>query len=122
MSVLSWGSIAAYCAFSNFVFYQQLLAKRCRGSNQQLRFALSTSALLATLTGIIYLVYYGWSEAWWAPIVIFIIGLASAVVGLMLESAVGIFALGLSAFAGWPVCAYLMFTLMPRAPQFLRLR
>lgn len=115
MPVLSWTSIAFYCAFSTFVFYQQLHTKHFQGASQAFGFALSISALLGMLTGFGYLIYYGWSVAWWAPFVIFVIGLISSVIGFMLERVVGALALSLSAFVGWPVCAYFMFKLMPSA-------
>ena len=113
MSVLSWASIAFYCAFSTLIFYQQLHAKNFRGASQGFGFALAISGFLGMLTGFAYLIYYGWSVAWWAPIVIFIISLVTFSVGLLVERIVGAFALSIAAFAGWPLCAYFMFKFIP---------
>ena len=115
MQSLSWPSIAFYCLFGIFVFYQQLHVKHFQGASQSFLLALNISALVGMLAGICYLVYYGWSVVWWAPIVIFIIGLVASVLGVLLERFVGTLALSLGGFLGWPLCAYLMFAYVPAA-------
>ncbi len=55
MQTLSWTSIAFYCAFGVFVFYQQLHVKNFRGASQGFALALNLSALAGMLTGIAYL-------------------------------------------------------------------
>lgn len=115
MQTLSWSSIAFYCAFSIFVFYQQLHGKDFRGASQSFGLALNTSAFAGMMTGLAYLLYYGWTVVWWAPVVILVIGLAATVVGLVLEKLVGAAALSASGFIGWPVCAYYMFSHVPAA-------
>ena len=113
MSVLSWPSIAFYCGFSTLIFYQQLHAKNFRGGSAAFGFALSISGLFGMLVGLAYLIYYGWSVVWWAPVVIFIVSLISFSIGLLVERVVGAFALSIAAFIGWPVCAYFMFKFIP---------
>jgi hypothetical protein len=114
MSVLSWPSIGWYCLFSIFVFYQQLHVKNFRGASKAFGLALSISAVLGMLTGFAYLLYYGWSVAWWAPIVIFILGILVSLVAFTLERVVGALALSLLGFIGWPVSAYFMFQYIPK--------
>jgi len=114
MEELSWHSIIWYGAFSILVFYQQLHSKNIRGSSQVFEFALNLSAFLGMLTGIVYLIYYGWTVVWWASLAIFFIGLAATTVGVIVEKFTGAFALSLLAFFGWPVCAYLMFYNIPQ--------
>lgn len=71
MTVLSWPSIIFYCLFSVFVFYQQLHGKNFQGSSPVMGLIINASGFLGMVTGIIYLVYYGWNIAWWAPLVVF---------------------------------------------------
>ena len=113
MQALSWLSIAFYCAFGIFVFYQQLHVKNFRGASQGFLLALNLSAFIGMLTGIAYLVYYGWSVVWWASIIIFVFGLAASTLGFLIERIVGSLALSLGAFVGWPVCAFFMFQYVP---------
>ncbi len=105
MQTLSWPSIAFYCLFGIFVFYQQLHVKNFPGASQSFALALNISAFAGMLTGLAYLVYYGWSVVWWAPIVIFVIGLVASMLGFLLER--------LGGFIGWPISAYFMFSYMP---------
>lgn len=113
--MLSLPSIAFYCLFGIFVFYQQLHVKNFQGASQSLALALNISAFAGMLTGLAYLVYYGWSVIWWAPIVIFVIGLVASTLGFFLERVVGSLALSLGGFVGWPVSAYFMFSYVPSA-------
>lgn len=115
MQTLSWTSIAFYCAFSIFVFYQQLHGKNFRGASQSFGLALNASAFAGMMTGLAYLLYYGWTVVWWAPVVILLIGLAATIVGLVVEKIVGLVALSVGGFIGWPVCAYYMFSHIPTA-------
>lgn len=114
MQALSWTSIAFYCVFGVFVFYQQLHVKNFRGASQGFALALNLSALAGMLTGIAYLIYYGWSVIWWAPIVIFLIGLLATIPAILLERIVGAGVLSLGAFVGWPLSAYFMFHYIPK--------
>lgn len=113
MSSLSWPSIAFYCVFGIFVFYQQLHAKHFRGANQTFGLILSISAFLGMLTGFAYLIYYGWYVTWWAPIIIFVLGILASMCGFIVERVVDRFQLSFAGFVAWPVCAYFMFAYVP---------
>lgn len=116
MQGLSWTSVAFYIFFGFFVFYQQLHVQNFRGASKPFFLALNISAFAGMLTGVAYLVYYGWSVVWWAPILIFVIGLlANGVLSFLLERLVGALELSLGGFIGWPVCAYFMFYYVPTA-------
>ncbi len=67
------------------------------------------------VAGLVYLVYYGWSVSWWAPFVIFPLGMLACIAGLALERVAGPLVLSLAGFVGWPVSAYLMFQSIPAA-------
>ena len=113
MQALSWYSIGFYCLFGIFVFYQQLHIKNFQGASGAFNLALAISAFSGMIVGFAYLGYYGWTVVWWAPIVIFGIGLAASTFGFLLERLVGRFALSLGGFIGWPVSAYFMFRYVP---------
>ena len=113
MEYFSWPSIGFYCIFTVVVFYQQLHARDFQGASQSFGLVLSLFAFAGMLTGLAYLVYYGWSVVWWAPIPIFLIGLLVSFPGFLLERLVGKFSLSMLGFVAWPVCAYFMFVLVP---------
>ena len=93
MQALSWPSIGFFCLFGIFVFYQQLHINNFRGPSQGFALALNTSAFLGMLTGLAYLVSYGWHVVWWAPIVILVIGILASMLGFLVERIVGPMAL-----------------------------
>ena len=113
MQALSWPSIGFFCLFCIFVFYQQLHVKNFRGSSQGFALAHNISALLGLLTGLAYLTYYGWHVVWWAPILIFVIGILASMLGFLVERIVGSMTISTVAFIGWPICAYFMFSFVP---------
>lgn len=114
MHVISWWSVLFYCLFSMFVFYQQLHVKNFQGSSQVFYFLLTLSGFCGMIVGLVFLVYYGWTVAWWAPLVIFACGVLFMFLGALLEHVVGALAMSLMGFVAWPVCAYLMFRFIPR--------
>ena len=114
MQALSWPSISFYCFFCIFLFYQQLHVKNFQGSSQGFALALNISAFLGLLTGLAYLGYYGWHVVWWASIIIFAIGILTSLLGFLAERLVGSLVLSLTAFVGWPICAYFMFSYVPK--------
>ena len=59
VQALSSPSIAFYCLFGIFVFYQQLHGKNFRGESQLFALVLNVSVLLGMFTGVVYLAYYG---------------------------------------------------------------
>lgn len=113
--MISPESSVAYVAFGIFTYYQQLHAKNYNGQSQIFGFVLSISSFLAMVTGFTYLCYYGWTQEWWNPIALLILGiLFSSLIGVVLEKLFGAFTLSLVGFAGWPICAYLMFHYIPQ--------
>jgi hypothetical protein len=113
MEAISWPSALAYCLLSIFLFYQQRHIQQFKGSSAPVLMWLNLSVLAGRLTGLGYLIYYGWTVAWWAPVLIFVIGMLSTVVGVAIERITGELAISMAGFVGWPICAYLMFTFVP---------
>lgn len=114
MDSISWASVVFYCLFSNFVYYQQLHAKEFRGASPTFGFFLSLFAFAGMATGLVFLIYYGWKVVWWAPFIIFIIGILFTIIGVLIEKVIGKFAMSLIGFIGWPICAYFMFRYIPK--------
>ena len=65
------------------------------------------------ITGLVFLVYYGFKVVWWAPLALFGIGLVFQFISNTIENLIGTFALSMLGFIGWPVCAFLMFASVP---------
>ena len=113
MESLSWMSVFFYCLFGTFVYYQQLHVRDFRGASKVFELVLSLSAFAGMITGLVYLIYYGWIVAWWAPIVIFVIGILFTFIGVVIEQLLGKFTLSFLGFIGWSVCVYFMFHYVP---------
>lgn len=110
MSNFVWQSIGLFCLFNVFVFYQQLQSKNFRGTSQAFGLALAVSAFAGTVTGLVYIGYYGWNISWWAAAVVLVLGIIFAgIAGLVTERLASPFVLSILGFIGWPVCAYFMF-------------
>jgi hypothetical protein len=110
---LPWAVVIPYCLYSMFIFYQQLHAKHFRGASQTFLSILVLTGFIGMITGLVFLVYYGFKVVWWAPFALFGLGLAFQFVSNMIEGLIGAFALSMIGFIGWPVCAFLMFTSIP---------
>ena len=114
MEVISWPSVLFYCLFGIFVYYQQLHVRDFYGASQLAYLLLMLSALAGMITGLVYLIFYGWVVVWWAPIIIFLISLVFGTsMGVIIEALVGKHTLSLVGFLGWPLCAYFMFQSIP---------
>lgn len=107
--------IVLYCLFTMFVYYQQLHVKNFQGASQGAAMFLSLSAFAGMITGFVFLIWYGFYVAWWAPIVLFVIGVLFQFVANFIEVLVGRFTLSLGGLIGWPLCAFFMFKLAPAA-------
>lgn len=108
METLSRTSVACYCAFGIFVYYQRLYAQAYAGEGWQ-KLLLTVAAFLGMLTGFFYLVYCGWTVAWWAPVIPLGMSALATIPAILVERLVGRQALGQLSLLAWPLCAYLMF-------------
>lgn len=112
MEILPWPSIAFYSAFGVLVYYQRLHAHAYAGPDWQ-HLLLTGLAFAGVPTGLAYLVYFGWKTAWWAPVIPLAMSALATIPAILLERVVGRTALGRLSVPAWPVCAWLMFTLLP---------
>jgi hypothetical protein len=113
MQSISWLSAFWYCLFSMFVYYQQIHVRDFRGASKGFELVLILSAFAGIVTGLSYLIYYGWTVVWWVPILIFVAGMLFTIVGVLIERLLGPFMLSLLGFIGWPLCAVAMFKYVP---------
>lgn len=112
MEILLWPTIAFYSAFGIFVHYQRIHAQACAESGwRKLLFAGMDFA--GMLTAFIYLVYFGWKTAWWAPVIPLAMSVLATIPANLLERLAGRPVLGQLSVLAWPVCAYLMFATLP---------
>jgi len=75
--------------------------------------SLYVSLILGGLVGLGLLIYYGLQTAWYWPIALFFIG--SLVGGLIfgfLDVSIGLLAMSLASFLGWPISAYIMYKII----------
>ena len=104
--------IASYGIFSILVFYQQLHVKTFRGASQAFGMVLTVFAFLAMLTGLAFLIYYGYKVSWLGALGLFAIALLIKVVWFGIEAKLGIRDLApflsIAGFAGIPVAGYFM--------------
>ena len=112
MEILPWPTIAFYSAFGIFVHYQRLHAQACADAGWQ-KLLLTGMAFAGMLIAFIYLVYFGWRTAWWAPAIPLAMSVLATIPAILLERLVGRPVLGQLSVLAWPVCAYLMFTTLP---------
>jgi hypothetical protein len=113
MGAISWPSIGYYCVFSIFVYYQKRHAQTFKGSSAVFGSVLTFFAIVGTLVGVSYLIYYGWTVSWWVPIVALLLGALAGAPAGMLENLVGALTFSLAGFVVWPLAAYMMFHYVP---------
>ena len=103
MESLSWTSVLFFCLFGAFVHYQQLHVRDFQGASQAFELILSLSVFAGMITGVVCLIYYGWTVVWWVPIVTLVIGILFTFVGVVIEQLLGKFILTLLGFIGFAV-------------------
>lgn len=110
--------IGSYTLFSLFVFYQQLHVKTYRGASQGFGAVLALFALLAMLTGLAFLFYYGYKVSWLGALGLFGIAMVVKLVWFGIEAKLGIRdaapLVSLAGFLGIPMCGYFMWTALPK--------
>lgn len=113
MGAISWSSVAWYCVFSVFVYYQQLHGRDFKGASQGFALALNLFAFVGMLVGFAYLGYYGWNVSWLGAIAAFILGIVAILPAVFVERIVGKLTTSLAGFIVWPLAAYMMFHSIP---------
>lgn len=108
----TWPSITFYSAFGVFVYYQRMYAQAYKGEGWPKLF-LTALAFAGMLTGFFYLVDYGLTVGWWAPVIPLAMSALATIPAILIERLVGQSALGQLSVLAWPLCAYMMFVTLP---------
>lgn len=82
--------IITYVVFTLFVYYQQLHVKHFRGASKLFGGLLSLFAFAGTVCGFAFLWYYGWTVAWYLPVLLFLISLLAFVLWSAIKVAIPI--------------------------------
>ena len=114
---LPFSVLITYGIFAVFASQQKFCLRDFRGSNQSYKLALAVFATLTSLFGIGFLVYYGFHTTWWAPLLLFAVGLLVYIPFTSLEASVEKFMplqiWGMLSFIVVPVCAVLLIRFTP---------
>lgn len=107
----------SYTLFSLFGFYQKLHIKNFKGGSQGFLFILNLFVLVATLYGLGFLLYYGYSVSWIQAALLFVVSLAIQFVWFPIEAKLGIkdlhIFMSLGGFVVLPICAVFMWLSFP---------
>lgn len=109
--------IATYTIFSLFQFYQALHVKNFRGGSQSALLAINVSAFSGMIFSYGYLVFYGYSVAWYWPILLFAIAMIVKTIWFFIEAKLKLTNhvawVSLSGFVVLPVTAYILIKTVP---------
>lgn len=109
-----WESLLSYTAFYLFASYNKLWGRDFKGASIAAHTAIIWMGFGSLLVGLVYLVYYGYNYSWLGSGAAFLIGLATAVIlGQLLEWLLGTFVVCAVSVIAWPICAFLMFYVLP---------
>ena len=119
-NAMPWAVVIPYCLLSMFLYYQKLHAQHFRGASQTFWYILVFTGFIGMVTGIVFLIYYGFKVAWWAPLLLFVLGIGFQMLSTFFEDLIGMFAISMLGFVGWPICAILMFISVPNLDALKR--
>lgn len=109
--------LVSYTLFSLFGFYQKLHIKNFKGASQGFLLALNLFVLVATIYGLGFLLYYGYTVSWVQAILLFVVSLLIQFVWFPIEAMLRIkelhIYLSLGGFIVLPVCAVFMWLSLP---------
>ncbi len=113
MSKFSPINILLFCVWYLFVYFQHLHLDNFRGANKTFHFLLSVFVLLGWFTGFVFLIYYGYTIAWWTSIVLFLIVPILMPLRVLIKNDAVLAILSMLGLLASPILAYLMFITIP---------
>ena len=114
MDALTVQTLILYSVMAILLFQQKLHLKNFHGASQIFGLLLGLSATLGTVTGLVFLFYFGWKASWVGALVLSVVGILSAgLLSVFLERLIGHLLLSLNAFVLWPTCAFILFQNVP---------
>lgn len=109
MGPMSATTVLWFLGYWLFVSSQQMHCWNFEGASLSFKRLLCATVKIGEITGIVFLVFYGWTVKWWAPLALVGISLLAIVPRSIVERLFGRFFLSMAGFIGWPVCAVYMF-------------
>lgn len=105
--------IIAYSFFAYFAYYQKLHFRDFHGRSQNFRAFLMLFTFASSLFGMGFMIYYAFTVKWWAPVVLFCVGLVTFAPLMAIERLMPPWILSLLGFIFVPVCGVLMVLFLP---------
>lgn len=109
--VLPTSVLVIYGIFSVFAAFQKFCIRDFQGQNIVYKNILSLFSLLTSLFGVSFLIFYGFEKVWWAPFILFGVGLLAFIPLGLIERLIPMWILGMASFIVIPVCGLLLFML-----------
>lgn len=110
---LPWSVIVVYSIYVAFATFQKFCIQDFRGRSEIYKFVLSFFALITSLFGVGFLIYYGFKTLWWTPFALFGIGILAYFILGFIEQLIPMWLLGLISFIVIPICGALLIYLTP---------
>jgi hypothetical protein len=114
---LPWPVVVTYAVYSIFAAQQKFCIRDLSEASPGYSLLLSYFGFFTSLFGVGFLIYYGFQTTWWAPLVLFAIGMLIYIPFVLLERTterlVPLQAWGLVSFVVVPVCAVLLIYYTP---------
>jgi len=110
---LPWSVIIIYCIYVAFATFQKFCIQEFHGRSEIYKFILSFFALITSVFGFGFLIYYGVKTVWWAPFALFGIGVTAYFLLGFIEQIIPMWLLGLISFIVIPICGAFLIFLTP---------
>jgi hypothetical protein len=109
---LPWPVVVTYAVYAVFAAQQKFCYRDFKGASIGYHALLGYFGFFTSLFGIGFLIYYGFRTTWWAPLVLFSLGvliyIPFSTLELVMERFMPLQAWGLMSFVVVPVCAGLL--------------
>jgi hypothetical protein len=108
-------NVLYYVLFLTFINYQQKHYQNFRGHSVVGEFILGLYAYGGMIVALTFLVYYGFTVEWWAPFVLFLMGIIGMSIMVLVQQIIGLEILSILGFIIVPITGYLMFDTIPNS-------
>jgi hypothetical protein len=110
MSNFIWPSLGLFFLLAFLLAHQEKFSKEFSADDRTMKFLLKSSRFAGAITGLSYMVFYGWQISWWVAPLLVLVLFAAGIVALFTEKLTP--KVTMAAFWTWPICAYFMFKLL----------
>lgn len=110
---LPWSVVCLYATLAAFSAEQRFCIREFRGRSRLYGLLLGYWAGATMLFGVGYLVAYGMRVKWWAPFILYGIGLLVSMIVPWSERIVPTWIWAVLSFVGVPICAWFLIALLP---------